>query len=174
MKGNETVCYILLPLYYYFRWLFFTLLVWIFPSVLCPVWFNWKRRNNCSSSVPRILSAVERGTPICGIVTLQIVVCHVTIPCAKILGSWCFSCRGTWSRATDAAPMGVGIHTHVSTQYMFVLSFWCISLIALAPKFWHTLWLYMVHSASNSKTHWRSVLLHNSALHNAGFVYALF
>ena len=72
------------------------------------------------------------------------------------------------SRATDAVPMGVGIHTHVSTQYILFLSYWCISLVALARKFPHTLWLYMFHSASNSKTHWHSlVLLHASALHSA-------
>ena len=57
---------------------------------------------------------------------------------------WCFSCRGTWSRATDAVPMGVGTHTHVCTQYVFFLSYWCTSLIALALKFSCTLWLYMV------------------------------
>ena len=42
---------------------------------------------------------------------------HISI---YILGAWPFSCRGTWSRATHAVPLGVGIHTHVSTQFMFL------------------------------------------------------
>ena len=80
--------------------------------------------------------------------------------------TWPFSCRGTWSRATDAVPLGIGLHTHVSTQYIVVLSYCCISLVALARKFPHTFWLYMYHSASHAKTHCHTlVLLHASALH---------
>ena len=97
---------------------------------------------------------------------LKIIIKNIYI---YILGTWPFSCRGTSSRATGAVPLGVGIHTHVSTQYIcfflivvYRLSHWHASFHT------HTFWLYMVHSASNAKTHWHSfVLLHASALHSA-------
>ncbi len=73
--------------------------------------------------------------------------------------AWCFSCRGTGSRATDAVPMGVGTHTHTclhSICFFFLigvhrLSHWHASF--------HTHSLYMVHSASNSRPHWHCLVL---------------
>ena len=71
-------------------------------------------------------------------------------------------------------PLGVGIHTHT---HMSVYSIYIVSFLLLYIAYrtgtqvsthTHTFWLYMVHSASNAKTHWHSfVLLHASALHSA-------
>ena len=82
-----------------------------------------------------------------------------------ILGAWPFSCRGAWSRATHAVPLGVGIHTHVCTQFMFFF----LSVVYRLSH-WHASFrththIEMVRRASHAKTHCHS--LQNAILHQS-------
>ena len=91
-----------------------------------------------------------------------------------VLGTWPFSCRGTWSRATHAVPLGVGIHTwHVSTQFMFFflsvvyrLSHWHASFHTHTLKWFvvlamqkHIVTAYKMQfstKARKNRTHWHT------------------
>ena len=78
---------------------------------------------------------------------------HISI---YILGAWPFSCRGTWSRATHAVPLGVGIHTHVSTQFMFLFLSVVYRLSHWHASFHTHTHIEMVRRANHAKTHCHS------------------
>ena len=64
-----------------------------------------------------------------------------------LLGSWPFSCRSTWIRATEAVPMGVGIHTHVSIHTSGSVGWERANAYSLEPR-----WNPLEPEAWNPKT----------------------